>query len=90
MSRSRKKTLSNVKAPTISEWISAFNTSLLGSSDEMTTAEICDLTGQSKDTVHRRLRKLLRQGRLIIGRKITTNMIGNSVQTPCYRLKDVK
>lgn len=81
--------MSNVVPIRQDEWWTELERLMQGQSDEgMTAHEICEGLGKSTDSVRKLLRKAHDSGRLVVGRRQTTNIIGVRSTVPVYRLKE--
>lgn len=58
-----------------------------GGDDGMTVAEMEAATGAGNRRVRLALRKLMEAGKLEVGRRPTTSLVGARVFTPVYRVK---
>lgn len=58
--------------------------------DGMTAEELALQAGRSVETIRERLKGLLNEGRLEIGRKQSRDLMGRSIWVPCYKMVEPK
>jgi hypothetical protein len=72
----------------MNDWLAALGKPR--SDDGQSAAELSAAWGVCNKTVMERLRALHQAGRLSVGKRQTTNLIGRSCSTPVYRLLKAK
>ncbi|MDP2325818.1 MAG: hypothetical protein Q8N51_17580 [Gammaproteobacteria bacterium] len=58
--------------------------------DGMTAEELALQAGRSVDYIRERLKGLLNEGRLEIGRKPSRDLLGRGIWVPCYKMIEPK
>jgi hypothetical protein len=54
--------------------------------DGVTVEALCLQTGRSPETIRMRLRALIAEGRLMVGRKQSRDLLGRTIWVPVYKL----